>query len=180
MSEWHFVRNGEQHGPVTEDALRAMLASGQVGPTDLVWKDGMEQWQEARSVSGLVPASLPGVPDPLRGSAPPVMSVPAASVQPVAPGPSAASGQPPTSGKAVGSLVCSILGFFVCAFFGHLIGIILGYSARKEIRNSGGALGGEGMAKAGIILGWIGVVFTLILMAVWIAAVLGLIASEWH
>jgi hypothetical protein len=29
--------------------------------------------------------------------------------------------------------------------------------ARKEIRNSRGAMQGEGLAKAGIVLGWIGV-----------------------
>jgi hypothetical protein len=33
--------------------------------------------------------------------------------------------------------------------------------AKKEIRESGGTLGGEGMATAGIILGWIGIGITV-------------------
>lgn len=55
----------------------------------------------------------------------------------------------PASGKAIASLVLSLLGI-------SLIGLILGYSARTEIRNSQGRLSGDGMALAGIILGWIG------------------------
>ena len=37
------------------------------------------------------------------------------------------------------------------------MGLILGYMAKKQIRESGGWMGGDGLAKAGIVLGWIGV-----------------------
>lgn len=57
----------------------------------------------------------------------------------------------PASGKAIASLVLSLLGI-------SLIGLILGFSARKEIRNSQGSLSGDGMALAGIILGWVGTI----------------------
>ena len=46
--------------------------SGQLQPSDLVWKDGMGQWIEARKIKGLflvkakpVPASGPTLPDDL-------------------------------------------------------------------------------------------------------------------
>lgn len=35
--------------------------------------------------------------------------------------------------------------------------LIVGQNARKEIRASGGQIGGEGMAKAGVIMGWISI-----------------------
>ena len=40
--------------------------------------------------------------------------------------------------------------------------LITGSSAKREIQQSGGTLGGEGLAQAGIILGWIGVGLTVV------------------
>ena len=66
---WYYARNNQQLGPVTLDALRGMVASGEIGGTDLVWTQGMAQWLPARSVpevSGAVPggggagAGVPG------------------------------------------------------------------------------------------------------------------------
>src|SRR3954447_10784456 len=58
---WFFARGGQQVGPVTIDALRAMVQAGQVLPTELVWKDGMPNWTEARFVSDLA-ASFVAMP----------------------------------------------------------------------------------------------------------------------
>ena len=74
--------------------------------------------------------------------------IPPANAQPQA----AAGGQ--TSGKAIASLVLSLVGLFACALLG-IAGIILGQNALTEIRSSGGTIQGEGLAKAGIIIGWI-------------------------
>lgn len=71
-----------------------------------------------------------------------------------------ASGVPPTNGKAVGALVASILGFF-CGV-GFIVGLILGYSARNEIRASGGRQSGDGAATAAIVIGWVGVGLTVL------------------
>jgi hypothetical protein len=68
------------------------------------------------------------------------------------------------SGKAIASLVLSLFGI-------SLIGLILGYNARTEIRNSQGRIGGDGMALAGIIIGWIGTIgWTLLWVLVFVAA----------
>ena len=40
-------------------------------------------------------------------------------------------------------------------FIGTLVAIITGHMARSEIRRSNGQLGGDGMAIAGLVLGWI-------------------------
>jgi hypothetical protein len=72
------------------------------------------------------------------------------------------SAGPQTSGMAIGSLIASILGLTIFPTIGSIVGLILGYVARNQIRDSGGTIGGEGLAKAGIILGWIGVALAAI------------------
>lgn len=44
---------------------------------------------------------------------------------------------------------------FVLAFFFSLLGLILGYVARSQIRESGE--GGAGLALAAIIIGWVSI-----------------------
>jgi hypothetical protein len=53
---------------------------------------------------------------------------------------------------------------------GSVVAVILGFIARTQIKASGGRDTGDGMAKAGIILGFIGIV--LIVAYVTLAAVL--------
>ena len=62
----------------------------------------------------------------------------------------------PTSGKATASLVLGIGGFLIFPIVLSVLAIIVGRSAKREIAERPG-LGGEGMATAGIVLGWIGV-----------------------
>ena len=62
---------------------------------------------------------------------------------------------PRTSGTAVASLVFGVLSWIVLPFIGAVLAIILGHSARGEIRRSPpGSIEGGGMALAGLILGW--------------------------
>jgi Domain of unknown function (DUF4190) len=63
--------------------------------------------------------------------------------------------------------VLSILGFFG---IGSLLGIIFGYKARREIRESRGYQSGDGLALAGIIIGFVTLVLFALLLAFWIAA----------
>ena len=69
-----------------------------------------------------------------------------------------------TSGLAIASLVCSIVGLFMCLFIGQIAGLILGYQAKKEIRQSGGRIEGENLATAGIIVGWIGIAMDILIV----------------
>jgi hypothetical protein len=64
----------------------------------------------------------------------------------------------PTNGLAIASLVVSILGAVgLCAYglggYLGIVGAILGHVAGRQIRERGGQ--GAGMAKAGVIVGWI-------------------------
>ncbi|MBT3389795.1 MAG: DUF4190 domain-containing protein [Chloroflexi bacterium] len=61
------------------------------------------------------------------------------------------------SSMAVISLIAGILGLTLFPVLGSIIAVITGPMAKKEIAASAGTLGGEGLAQAGMILGWIGI-----------------------
>ncbi len=61
---------------------------------------------------------------------------------------------PDTNVSAVASL---LFGIFWLGGAGSLVALILGYRARREIRNSAGGQRGSGLATIGIVLGWVGV-----------------------
>jgi hypothetical protein len=77
--------------------------------------------------------------------------------------------QPQTSGKATGSLIAGILAYVIFPFFGAIIAIILGHLGLSEIKKSAGRLKGDGMAIAGLVLGYIQ--FSLIPFMLIIAAI---------
>src|SRR5256714_7239836 len=72
--------------------------------------------------------------------------------------PSAFAPAPRTAPIAIWSPVLAIL-FFTCGWlFTAIPAVICGHIARSKIRKSGGALGGMGIATAGLILGYIALV----------------------
>jgi hypothetical protein len=103
---------------------------------------------------------LPGMPPP----APPYLA-PGYAQQP--PGYWQAPVAQTTNGFSIASLVLGIVWIFG---LGSILAVIFGFVARKQIRNSGGRQTGGGMALAGIILGFVGVV-SLVLWIVLVAAV---------
>jgi dihydroorotate dehydrogenase len=71
-----------------------------------------------------------------------------------------------THSLAVISLVLSILGFMpVLPVIGSIAGIITGYIARRNIAANPAFYSGDGLAKAGIVLGWIGVALLVLVVA---------------
>jgi hypothetical protein len=67
-----------------------------------------------------------------------------------------------TSTLAVISLVTGILGWTLLPLLGTIAAIITGHMARGEIRRMPDRLEGDGMALAGLILGWVAVIGWLI------------------
>lgn len=63
------------------------------------------------------------------------------------------------NGMAVASLVMGIAGLFFCGITG-ILGLIFGYIARRQIREGNGS--GDGMAIAGIVLGWVWVALLVV------------------
>jgi hypothetical protein len=64
----------------------------------------------------------------------------------------------PTNGLAIAALVCGIAQFAVGVTF--IPAIICGHMARRQIRETGE--GGDGMALAGLILGYVGGVLLIV------------------
>jgi hypothetical protein len=62
--EWHYSRNGNQVGPVTAADLKRLASTGQLSPTDLIWKEGWEDWKPAAGIKGLFNDALPSTPVP--------------------------------------------------------------------------------------------------------------------
>ena len=67
----------------------------------------------------------------------------------------------PNSNMAIASLVLGILGWTILPGLASIAAIIVGHMAKKEIKGSMDQLGGDGMATAGLILGYANIVITI-------------------
>ncbi len=85
--------------------------------------------------------------------------------------PNIPSTEPPNSTLAIISLVSGILGWTVLPLLGAVVAVITGHMAKREIRDSAGTLGGDGMATAGLVLGYSSLALGLLV----ICAVIGII-----
>lgn len=88
--EWYYAKDDQQIGPVSPAQLKQLAASGGLGPEDLVWREGMDEWTAARNVGGLFQGA-PAKAAPPAGPAPPAASLP--TIEPVVPGVPGVPGQ---------------------------------------------------------------------------------------
>jgi uncharacterized RDD family membrane protein YckC len=63
--QWYVGRNGQKAGPYSTEQLRRMAAAGQLVPSDLLWKQGLETWVPCSNVKGLLPTGPGGTLPPL-------------------------------------------------------------------------------------------------------------------
>jgi len=165
MSQWHCTAGGTKYGPVELDVLRQWLNEGRVKPADLVWTEGMAEWQPASTVvelqiaapGGIAGASALPSADPTAGSPAGAATDPFASAGAPASAPSAASspaafgGQPgiagaqpgyypaalPNAPGAVTGMVCGIIGAaVVMSCFGGIASLILGIVALQQSKKA--------------------------------------------
>lgn len=80
--------------------------------------------------------------------------------------PSPRPGSSGTSGKAIASLICGILFFFLPS---AIVAVIMGHLSLSDIKRSAGRLGGRRMAIAGLALGYTGLAVLPILIIAAIA-----------
>ncbi|MDA7887845.1 GYF domain-containing protein [Akkermansiaceae bacterium] len=172
MAQWYYGKEGQQYGPIDETALRAKIATGEIGKNDLIWSEGMVEWTPLNQISefsaspsetaAVAPAEQYQSSNPSSPYAPPVAN-------PVAPVIGGVQLAPPTSGLAIASMVCGILSIFFCFCGGMLLGIpavICGHMAMKQTGSDvdGGPprMGGRGMAIAGLVMGYIGIAILIL------------------
>jgi hypothetical protein len=123
------------------------------------------------------PPPPPGMPPPppsqggpqLYQPPPPSYGAPPPLAQPQYGAP--AYGGPKTNTLAIISLVASLI--WVCGL-GSIAAVIMGFMARGQIRQSGGRETGDGLALAGIIIGFVGVAG----LVLWLLFVIGIAASD--
>jgi hypothetical protein len=65
---WYYASGGQPQGPVDEAQFEAMVQSGQIKPADLVWREGMANWQPLSTVRPTV-AGAADAPPPVTGGA---------------------------------------------------------------------------------------------------------------
>ncbi|RYD18614.1 MAG: DUF4339 domain-containing protein [Verrucomicrobiaceae bacterium] len=170
--QWYYSKNGTQLGPVEEAELRSKITSGEITSADLVWREGMTDWlpssrvAELASVAAAAPlVAAPGTPvPPSEGTATSPYQPPVNSGYSVAP-------PAPSSGKATASMVLGIVGlvFGLCGCYGIMISlpccilaIVFGSQVKKEVLHNPALAADEGKAKAGVIMGWIGIAITVV------------------
>lgn len=124
------------------------------------YKCGAAMADDAKSCSNCGTAALanamPGVAAPAAASPPLQGNVPAAYAVPAFASPQFVPA-PQTDDKAVISLVLGVLSLVSFSILTGIPAIILGKTARENIRASSGRLTGESMATAGIVMGWVSV-----------------------
>lgn len=173
---WYYSVNGQQAGPVTQPELQQLIAQGMVKPQDLVWNQGMPNWIPAMQIPGLVPAGpqpggYPGQPQPQFGGYQQPGYPQGGYPQPGYQGPVGYA--PPAQdhkGKAIGSLICGIIGLFFCGIVLGIIAVVLGSGAKKAMQQSGN-FDGQGMATAGVVLGIIALILHVVVAIIYIAAI---------
>lgn len=136
--KWFYGENGQRLGPVSEADLGSLIAAGRIGPATLIWREGMEQWLPLGQVSAQ--GGLEVLP-------------PSMGYDLLRPG--------VTSGLAIASLICGIIGLVTCMVFLGIPAVICGHMAMHQIANSRHLVTGRGMALAGLICGYLAVLMML-------------------
>jgi hypothetical protein len=75
---------------------------------------------------------------------------------------------PSTNGMAIASLVCACAGIFTLGLTA-ILGVIFGFVARSQIRNSNGMQQGGGLALAGVIVGFAVIALGLLIVILAVA-----------
>lgn len=144
------ARDAEQLGQFTAEEIRAGLFDGKFLPTDLGWREGQEDWVPLSALFGqMTPAT--------RMKSPLATQVPLSTT--VAP-----EYHSPTNTLAVVALILGIVCIFTFGLcgIGSIVTIIVGHMALTKVRQSGGSLGGKGMAVAGLVMGYASIALAIL------------------
>ena len=175
-STWYVARGDTQQGPLSVADLRGLINAKEIGPTSLVWKEGMPNWVPVSQVPELQRQPASGAAVGSSGGSSPISTAPPGSA------PDALNQPPRMSGLAIASLVLGliwparivivlviwvlavaslVLGHFWLCAIGSILATTFGAIAVSQISRSNGSILGKGLALAGLILGIIGIVLTL-------------------
>lgn len=161
MAQWFYSSGETQAGPVDSAGLKALVANGQLQPTDLLWRDGMPDWVPASKVPGLFSFN----PIPLATAAPITQTPAPAAPSRVIPyvGGGSAGNDPGISPQVIELLSATrpwVLFISILMFIG--IGfIVLAAVAFLIIGLAGAASSSRGSTAVGIV----GAFFAMVMLA---------------
>jgi hypothetical protein len=148
--------DGKEYGPVDLDQLRQWASQGRINSQTRIKEGDGTDWRTASEipeVAALFAPQIKTAPPPL----PPVLSAPAPSIQ--------------EKGLAIFSFVLGILSFVLClSALTGIPAIISGHIARSRATRSPARYGGIGFATAGLVLGYVSILFSLIVLALLLPA----------
>jgi hypothetical protein len=82
-----------------------------------------------------------------------------------------------TSGWAIFSLISGILGWLGLFGLGGIAAVISGHIAKGQIRSSAGRVGGDGLATAGLVMGYLNIAGAVVGLCFFLLVALGLVAT---
>jgi hypothetical protein len=136
----YIQHQGRKTGPFPLKQVLSGLANGSYDPSDLAWHEGAPEWLPLSAVPGIAHTSPPALPEGFAQGA----------------------GASQTCTLAVWSLILGLLAF-VSLGITAIPAVISGHVARRNIKRSAGSLTGGGFAIAGLITGYLSVIFITIL-----------------
>jgi Domain of unknown function (DUF4190)/GYF domain 2 len=147
--------DGREYGPVSFDQVKQWVAEGRINSRTLIQAPESANWQAAAEIPEINPLFSPSASPPCG---------PGAVVPPaIGPAPAKPAQQ---KGLAIASFVLGVVSFALCT--GILTGIpaiICGHVAKNRTRQAPEQYGGAGFASAGLILGYLSVIYTILIIA---------------
>ncbi len=172
--QWYYADANKEQIAFEEEEFEQLIHGGKILRTTLVWNESMADWQPASNVkpAAFIEASSPGATN---AQSPYVVS-PAG----VAPTPAPAAN--PTDGLSIAALICGIFAVLMTCGYGiglfpGIAAVICGHKSKKKIAENPG-LGGDGLATAGLITGYVGIALSVLVGGFMIFAIVMAIVSE--
>ena len=154
--------------PNEDDAVFCGNCGAVLNPDELDTETGAEELQEM--AEGETPAEIPEeasskvAEEEATEMVPVPDDLPAVPPPPPPPPPAIHVDAVQTSGMAIAALVMGVAGWTLLPLVGSILAIIFGNMARREIRQRPDELTGEGLAVAGLVLGWVSVGVTILVV----------------
>jgi hypothetical protein len=140
MADWYYATQGDQFGPIGLENLQSLVSTGRIIPTDLVWTEGMAQWQPAAEVPALREAF---VSPPVGNSIPTIVAYQTPPLQKSQHATLALTGM-------IISLVSLVLGAF--GVLTAIAGLVCGWIALRGMKRTGDRRN-RGFAIAAVAVG---------------------------
>ena len=150
--------DGKEYGPVNLDQMRQWIAQGRINSQTRVKAEDASDWRNASEVpeiAALFPATKGMTTTPV---VPPLLSAPAPSAQ--------------RKGMAVLSFILGLSSFVLClSAVTGFPAIIFGHIARIRAKRLPERYGGIGFANAGLVLGYVSILFSMMVLALLLPAI---------